>query len=463
MRGRTNITPRTGPAVIGNLVTQKQVTGSKIEVGDFVEFTGDTSIYEELSSQFNFSVSSFFEIGNGIYGCSYFNSSNQFRFIIFDINGIIKITDLSSIYVSINSSYNPNSYDFRNLFKTTYYDGKIYVCVSQMSVDYVQGKSFVYVFNLNQETYSVSYDSEINLDILPWSEFSQSYYISVTPFVKDGYIYVLYNATYPRFFKLTLDGTIILNSYTSSINIAYAYAYETENFIFIKQNSDSSSGDTDSNAIIYDIEQNTFKEVENFPPYMLYGNIKEKDGIFICAGFYRSGTVTNPSYVLYIYAFYIDSNGEVNVLSRTRQRNSNSYAYCLNIFVEHVDGVYKINVTDNYAYNNRNYLRFFYFEFENNTFGSYEKSINIVETSFPVKKYEQTMFVKDSNIFNLFLTESVNLSETNNYLLRTKYLVVNDQIIMNESFDLVKKYQNRIDGVAKIGGSAGQLISVYIP
>ena len=62
MRGRTNVTQRSGPVVIGNLVTRKQVTGSRINMGDFVEFTGDTSAWESLSGPFNYQYSKSFEI-----------------------------------------------------------------------------------------------------------------------------------------------------------------------------------------------------------------------------------------------------------------------------------------------------------------------------------------------------------------------------------------------------------------
>ena len=71
MRGRTNITQRTGPSVIGNLVTQKQVTGSKIEVGDFVEFTGDTSAWESLAGPFNYTYSGKFNVNSNYNGIFY--------------------------------------------------------------------------------------------------------------------------------------------------------------------------------------------------------------------------------------------------------------------------------------------------------------------------------------------------------------------------------------------------------
>ena len=76
--------------------------------------------------------------------------------------------------------------------------------------------------------------------------------------------------------------------------------------------------------------------------------------------------------------------------------------------------------------------------------------------------YCENLFLFDaSNIYNLFYTRSSDVS--NNYLARTKFVINNDTIVQTESLDLVKPYENTINGVAKTGGNIGQEISVYIP
>ena len=474
MRGRTNITQRTGPSVIGQLVTQKQVTGSKIEVGDFVEFTGDTSNWEVLSGPFVYNYSKEFhisDVGSGDNFDSYngvfytHSQSSKCKFIIFNKTGIVKITDISDIEF-------PNSVISRINFDSN--TNKIYVLFNST-------KKF-YEFNL-LNNYSVEYVKTIDVPV-------QSTYGSTINLlcVKDGYLYCYTTVSSPEFIfyilKISLDGETVLNVYSCNLNSNYSATskniFITDNYIFFitPTHSSTSSGQ----HIIFNFTSGNIVEQNANLGYLSYcyaASLVEKDGYFFMVGWsYDISMTSSVSYseTCYAVVFYLDGNMKIKIDDYVRIFNSNSLyntesynVTALSVAVKKQSDKYIIVA----SYSGRNWYGNVY---RGDTFYCCLLNFNISDNDL-IKVYEK-YFSRDRGnplspivvflidyvySYHILFTDLSSSSGIDNYLSRTKILISNNEIIQSESLDLVKKYSNRIDGVAKTEGSAGQTISVYIP
>ena len=452
MRGRTNITQRTGPSVIGNLVTRKQVTGATINPGDFVEFTGSTSVWEVLLGSLNYQMQEFFDISDTVKGCVFINpTSSQVKFVIFDDDGILKESSLNSI--SFNSDYTfLINYDRAN--------NKIYMAqrINSSSWDHN-----LYTFNVAQD-YTVTYGSLVTA-VAPTVSYSA---VKVLACVRNSYIYWVARPTVSStvfyIYKYNLDGTTIEDTitYTFPSSVAFNGTWNVlvdDEVILVLSISDDSSY-----RITYVFSDNEIYATrgESSNDYLRYTN-RSRLGKVVSVGGYNFliGFQGNDDANHTLSVFYYDANGDMKVVAKKGYDASN-YVNDHELLVEKSGDDYRILFAvsgSEYASNKRILLALFNF---NSVSGELvQLNVKTITSALEIYYFKKCKIVNYDGVYNLFFAGSG--TSTNNRVARTKFVITNNTIVQAESLDLVKKYSSHIDGVAKVGGSAGQEISVYIP
>ena len=460
MRGRTNVTQRSGPVVIGNLVTRKQVTGSRINMGDFVEFTGDTSAWESLSGPFNYQYSKSFEITtlysgsdveNVIFGVFYVNpTSSQCRLVVCDKNGILKITNLSGI-----------SFENVTVIRDIYLNSnKLYVTfnVNASTTRTIDGK--VYVFNYNGSNYSITYDRTISVTLPTYSGTTYYYYLIG---VRGSYIYgyaKAVNGTYNHHIvRMNMNGSAVVNDYSFTSNDfdggTYNVFVEGNYMFFFPQTTSPSNSDRiifnySNNSVV--VQHGVSNDLEG-TEYTQYGTLMSSGDYFFLIG--------NRSSYGNLCVFYLDANMNIHVVNNKGYSVSGANYYVG--LIEENSGIYKIifcHWGSTSSTQSRVYCKLATFDSGNSSI-TVNSDKNFGNQGVAIFYCENLFLFDASNIYNLFYTRSSDVS--NNYLARTKFVINNDTIVQTESLDLVKPYENTINGVAKTGGNIGQEISVYIP
>lgn len=453
MRGRTNIVQRTGPTVIGNLVTRKQVTGSRIEVGNFVEFTGDTSTWETLSGPFNYQYSKSFEISkqtsggvttNVIFGIFYANIANsQCRLMVCDKNGIIKITNLSGI------SFEDVSFEIRDIY---FNNNKIYVVFS--------GAKKVYVFDYNSSNSSMTYDTTITVTFPSYSNTHSYAVIGVRGNYIYGYSRGKNSYDSHHIVRINMDGSTLVNDYDFvSSDFVTSYTYRvliSDNYIFFLPDDNAKSRiifnySTSDLVIQAPSEGNVTGTIYNYNAAL----IKYEDYFFLVGS--RSSSSN-------ICVFYLNSSMKIVAVSNY-SFNSNGGGNPFSILIEPKGDNRKITIcnwgSSSSSTDDKSLMcRLVEFDVGNSLLTNIDEKVfnwgDRRSVGFGV------LFLFDINdVYNVYCTKSV--FSSNNYLTRTKFMINNNTIIQTESLDLVKPYENIINGVAKTGGNVGQEISVYVP
>lgn len=466
MRGRTNIVQRTGPTVIGNVVTRKQVTGDRINIGDFVEFTGNTSNWESLSGPFTFRYSKSFEIVTGsVFGEFYIHSiSGQCKLIVCNATGIIKITTLSGID-----------------FGTTYADIDDVCCETSGSskIIYVTRNNKVYVFNIDSN-YTMTYNRTINVTFPSHSGGRTNSVIGV----RGGYIFCRSMVSSPAndnyIIKMNLDGSTVVSEYSFLVSLVVERrSYISGDYIFIFPMSNTS---VTYQRIIFNWKTGNLVVQEEGSNVLLYtefshlGKIVNKGNYFFLVGWPYNDTY---GVSIYLTIFYIDGNGKINVVDNYsyympyfNSHFTNSNRGNFDIFVEENNGTYRIIISQaargrgssNYVFNRTIFFHLLTFDSNNNAIVSLDMEEFYWNAETLILMEPENLFLfKNNDTYNLLFTHSNFGDDSDNYLCRTKIIVNNNTIIQSESLDLVKKYESVINGVAKTGGNAGQEISVYVP
>jgi len=453
MRGRTNITPRTSPAVIGTDVTNKQVTGSAITVGDFVEFTGNTTVWEKLVGPINYQGEHFFNISDTIKGCIFINTtSSQCKFVIFNDIGILKETTLNSVAFA-NTNVDNIDYDSVN--------NKIYVLQYLGSAAWYTYN--IYVFDISQN-YTVTYNRTITLFIPDTYGGARK-----AVCVRNSYIYCICypssSGTSVSVVKYNLDGstvedviTLTLGSSASFSNTTWYSLVTEDKFILL------SSGDAYKFTFVFSSDNLYATKATSDNNYLRLLN-KCANGKLVSVNGYNFlvGMQATSPFSGGLTVFYYDNNNDINVIQKI-EISFSDFVNLIDMIVERNENDYRILCAvcgSEYASNDDIYVRLY-------NFNSISGKITFLSKMTMSAGFGNYYWYKDcklvdySGVYNLFFAGCGNL-ETNNHLAKTKFIVSNDTIIQSEALDLVKKYQNRIDGVAKTSGNVGQTITVCIP
>lgn len=459
MRGRTNVTQRPGPVVIGNLVTRKQVTGGRINMGDFVEFTGDTSTWENISGPFNYQYSKSFKImeineGNTvidvIFGVFYINATNsQCRLMVCNKDGIKRITNLSGISFEGVDPYPKDVYIDENTLYVTFNAAATYTRT-------IDGK--VYVFNYNSSNYSITYNRTISVTLPTYSGSNKYYLIGV----RDNYIYGYArnnsSSSNHHILRMNINGSTTVNDYSFTSADFASYTNRIYNVLISDNYIFFFGSDSDYDRIIFNysdsslVIQSVSSSDQNGTQYCANGALVKHGDYFYLVG-------RRPNNDAGICVFYLDSNMNVHVID-VLYLSSDGTAIPFAILVEGGnDNDYRIIA----CYCGSGHLSCYLINFNSNNskITLYERKLLYIN-GIPLTFCETLMLFDASNIYNVFFTRSTG-SVLNNYLGRTKFVVNNNQIVQAESLDLVKPYANTINGVAKTGGNIGQEISIYIP
>lgn len=470
MRGRTNVTQRTGPYVIGQEVTQKQVTGSAISMGDFVEFTGDTTQIQTLLN-LDYDLVANCRINSSTFVFVFFKNP-IFRFVVIKDNVIVKDKTLSGVDTITWTGSNTKLY-------IGYYNNQLYV---SFGIVY-NGNNYntlldkcIYIFNYNSETYDITYDSGLDLSSIHTDLTGANYtkFVFLQPKILNGYFYVYVcgdsntnSDKITALYKLNLNGTYNSKNIVAS-GSSMVFLYDTLSFGFVKnidetwntnyvwvvygQNARTclllSTSDITVSIDSLDISVTVQSTLITAPIEYLY--IYNNILIGCLDRVMKIWEIGNSSITFlkqYIYRNYTSSNGgsvsDFGMIINVELENSNP--------IFEIIGVYTVSSTSR----EERYFRVIY-DYSGAEFTDFTEVI-----------------ISKSNSEN-FVCPIVWINTTNRYYnycyddrLKTfkkiPFSVVSDGISLVASYDLVKKYSSRIDGVAKGSGNVGELIRVYIP
>lgn len=476
MRGRTNITQRTGLAVIGNDVTHKQVVGQKIEVGDFVEFTGNTNIFDILSDYAY------------TYNATCRMSENKMAIVGYNSNSLtmnITCVDLTSGKIAssdnfvLKQSINFGSDErFENVY-ICYDSGFLYVSVKttwsySYGLDPKNALNFLHIFSVSESG---------DISFVGQRRFTESFFnscfdeedtLSTTQkfkmsnvCVKNGIGYAAVSPSSPlNYTKQRVVKFNVLNDSDISEVLSFFKCYRqkdkssqarfvVEDFFgyFFEDHSilNVFRLENFSNQIIHhtqniDLSRNVlvYEDVEN-NYFIIYGKIS---------------STTTPQ--LYIFTFNEQSVSFVKI-EQVLLKGFNVIGGPLSFYELYKDS-------------------------EGNKFFLIAVSTTLSTTAFTcgvaLVRYNyllQTITTLSSHSFsNTYLTQSDGMIKRNNdnvslyfvgrfnlqkvvNLNKISFKIIGDEIDSTESYDLVQKYKKRIDGVASSSGSEGELISVRVP
>ena len=431
-------------------------------MGDFVEFTGDTSVWESLSGPFNYQYSKSFKImtlysgsdvENVTFGVFYINpTSSQCRLIVCDKDGIKKVTNLSGI-------------DFSGA--TTIDD--IYLSTSP-SVLYVTISSLkkVYMFNYNSSNNTITYNGVVTVTVptYPDSVTGTKYYGLLCVRNSKIYCYATTNASGASqyIYKLNLNGSTVEETYNfnySSGDPDVLKCAAIDNYLIFYPQSISTS--SNKAGVVINLNTSIVTTTTGLPEYFshtYYGKLVRYNNYFFLVGFAKPSINSGTAY-LQLTVFYLDENENIQIVDNYRQDTGSGTANenGVELIVEENNNNYRI-----VCVTHRGNYTFFYIIYNFDINGSDLTRLSYGEIQDELREIsgvDNVMLFDISDVYNMFYTHSANVSS--NYLCRTKFTINNNQLVQVEALDHVKPYENTINGVAKTSGNVGQEISIYIP
>lgn len=497
MRGRTNITPRTGPDVIGTDVTNKQVTGSAISAGDFVKFTGDTSELQTLESSLIYDYANKFRISDTVWGVAFYNlSSKMLKFTILDESGVLNTALFENITVSGFEKPTDKNVDVKFLLNASYVSGYLYVGLGFIGSRYVSNfpnTKLLFAFSVDvSNNYSISRASNKDISTLAIKNnltnisgiSSNDTVIVSAAFIIGSIIYCFVGkpANYLYLVSLRLsDGSYFAYRSINSQQMCYGsvagasfgstsaerncglcvlddviivgcyYDNNTamiSSFCFITQ-------DTSTGSFTVVTGSNT--DIRIRPGFEL----RYLDGYYFLISFYAKHGATSGA--IYVCSFYKEGSTFTLISNNSKSISLDNSSYAE--YVPFMD----LRVSGS---NNEYDITAICFKVFSLTMGGYvfryacningQTLIRGDEKTFSVYSQHFVLaFVFYNSAYNLVFWPVVSNGAD---LMKQKFVIDSGRIVMLEGFDLVQKVTSgKADGVAKTPGSPGQTITVCIP
>lgn len=477
MRGRTNITQRTGLAVIGNDVTHKQVVGQKIEVGDFVEFTGNTNIFDILSDY------------GYTYNATCRMSENKMAIVGYNSNSLtMNITCVDLISGKIASSDN-----FVLEHSMTFKDNvtgleNVYICYDN---------GFLYVSEITSWPTISGLDPKNALNFLHIFSVSESGDISFVG--QRRFTESFFNSCFDEEDKLSTTQKFKMSNVCVKNGVGYAAVSPSSPLNYTKQRvvkfnvlNDSDISEVLSFFKCYRQKDNSSQArfvVEDFFGYFFedasilnvfrlenFSNqiIRHTQNIDLSYNVLVYEDVENNYFIIY---GKISSTSTPQLYIFTFNEQSVSFVKIEKILLR---GFSVIGGPLSFyeLYKDAEGNKFFLIAVSTTSSTSaYTCGVALVRYNYLL----QTITTLSSHSFgNTYLTQSNGIIKRNNdnvslyfvgrfglqkvvNLNKISFKIIGDEIDSTESYDLVQKYKKRIDGVASSSGSEGELISVRVP
>ena len=456
MLGNTNI--KDGINLNATVEDKVIETGSSIVAGDFVQLTGTASGHIDDTLAVTSSVA--FEIDNEKIGYAFATSqSANVRFKIVTNSNVIYDTS-----ITIPSAIN----DTITFMVAWIVNSKIYLCPCLKSSSITTASAlYVYEFNYDTSTNAITYNSTITLTLpndLRGSSSTYKYYVPIAVLYNDGYIYVFtalsstssgyaYNSIvgYLICNKFALSGTAVseklFNSNTSNFANSMGLFYIGANYIYYRGVSNPSIFIAKK-----DLSEDFVSKISN--SNSPYSGMFEDGNVFAFCAY--------SSYRQRMY-FYTIENDVLTLKTDLLLGNENIVNAEFNSAIKKIKKV------------NDKYLLFVLINCNTNSIVATVEydAINYTATIISSNLLSKTFNHISNNKSISMVTDledlsfgvgqwSDNTSNPVNYYNKSGILY-QDSLILAESIDKVMNYQNRIDGVAKQSGTAGDTIEVYIP
>ena len=482
MLGNTNV--KDGVALNAS-VTEMEVIGNAIVAGDFVEFTGNTT--NEYVADINMNYATPFEINSGKAGIAFYNKgATNIRFLVMSDCAV-----LNDVTVTLPEALCTSSKPFYDMY-ANFYNGKLYVHGAKK--DAVQKNTsqnvFLYVFTFDNSTNSIAYESKITLTLpndLSASSSSYAYYVDYRHFFVGNIIYVVQAVDIS---SGSITGNLCINKFDLSGNLLTHRVFDTEYSAGIKATLENNIDIDEEYAYIYSVSGSGSSAT-----YRLYAysssdfSYNTRIAIFE----YSRGSYGDPNIVIPC-SIYVDDSKDILAFA-TQISAFSTYSYLIR-FVAKNENQIKTTVTIPATSAVSNYSSVVIKPFKtvgtkvyllvvikcNNDGGtSLIATIEYDYVNYNARLIASSMFTATSVSFGLnnhlpiiLLNEKVEMyfagtynNPTSSSAISKAYGVVgminNDIYVPSETIDLVKKYENRIDGVAKQSGVAGDTIEVYVP
>lgn len=487
MRGRTNVGGSGNLEINGNVELFAVAEGNDVVAGDFVELTGENASTNQIKSISNSACGVAQIFDNMLALFSYVPKSTNLSANVVKMGKIIKTYNFILDY-SINASSNHTTFythvegnkiyisylaSYANIYGQI--EGEAYGKEDIQLIRYVTEIEFDVDGNLTKvKDYTVDFSGLMDYISKNITDLSSHYYSGGKFIFHNGYAYCnimispssayLITAKYYLLtqFDIQTDKIVfksVLAKYDNNSSYLIDFKLDNNKILFSSaRDYDSEDTNIKINMHIFDLESNTEK--------MLSWTGNNRSG--------KPKMIWNGNFIYFVYkqgehfhpvVFQINSDLSISYLREQNEpvgslmgsrnifdsnyfksQNGNDYLIC------YIGGIYGYIATVikyepisndfsffNFAHTDRNAMMTFVYS-------------NLLHFAIALSEGNSNTVVYLNN------------AEVNNYTLKTSNFIYQDEeIIFAEALNIVKKYQSRINGVAKTSGSSRNKIQVYVP